>query len=191
MDGMVLAAAFSCSNFPCFADTQKLGSIPGWWCVGLAVAGGTGGFGKEECPGDGVRCKALGWPCTSSFCPEAAPAARGPGQQRVSGFCSRSSEVPGFPAILAPQDGAGTRQTLPAEPGGSSASFLPPLAAPWHRQNSTGAGAERGLIHLCRVCMVPADPAFSLTQGALADSSKSIGNIAAGTAQDGPLLLQP
>lgn len=72
---------------------------------------------------------------------------------------------------------AGTRQTLPAEPGGSSASFLPPLAAPWHRQNSTGAGAERGLIHLCRVCVVPADPALSLTQGALVTALKALGTL--------------
>lgn len=51
--------------------------------------------------------------------------------------------------------------------------FLTPLAAPWTRQSITGAGAERGLIHLFGVCVVPGDPALSLTRGALANGSNS------------------
>lgn len=96
VDGMVLAAAFSCSNFPCFADTQKFSSVPG--CRHVGFAGGWGhpragcpaALGRRGCHGDDVQCKLPGMEpctrgCTSSFPPDAAPAAEPAGSSVRAG----------------------------------------------------------------------------------------------------------
>lgn len=83
VDGIVLATAFPCSNFPCGADGERISSVPSRWRVGF-----TGGQG-HPCPGilwnvTGCNANIPGW-SPEPFAPDTAPAARP--QEGFSSWC--------------------------------------------------------------------------------------------------------
>lgn len=198
VDGMVLAAAFPCSNFPCCADTERISSVPGRWRVGF-----TGGR-WHPCPGilwaGGMSRGAMQTSLDGALNPLLLTQLQQRGPGRVS---HPGAGVPGNTGSAGwgrDMANAASRARssvllllVSLEPLGSPA----PLATatfrctPSHRSRAgadPACGGGPGLM--CGVCGARSGGVWQMALKAESQRGGcDNGDVAAGTAQDGPLLL--